>query len=32
MRTDKENLEAERETARGQLSEFIRQLSIDRKL
>jgi hypothetical protein len=32
MKTDKEKLDAERETARGQLSEFIRQLSIDRKL
>jgi hypothetical protein len=32
MRTDKEKLEAERETARGQLSEFIRQISIDRRL
>jgi hypothetical protein len=32
MKIDKENLEAERETARGQLGEFIRQISIDRRL
>jgi hypothetical protein len=32
MKTDKETLESERETARRQLDEFIRQLSIDRKL
>ena len=32
MKTDKEKLEAERKTRRGQLDEFIRVLSIDRKL
>ncbi|GHU18517.1 hypothetical protein FACS189475_04130 [Betaproteobacteria bacterium] len=32
IKTDKEKLEAERETARAKLEEFIRKLSVDRKL